>query len=255
MKKIIILGSTFMMATTLLLTGCTKKEEPVEETATPEPTAEVTETAEPGAVLGGWQVFEENTAHIGDDDIARFEKAMEGLVGVGYEPLDVIATQVVSGTNYAYLAKGTTVTAQPEVGYYVVVVYENTQGEVQLHAINKIELGDVKVVANPEGENLVGAWEVMDTGKAGMLPGEDIQVAFDEAMTNLLGVSLNPIALLGTQVVNGTNYMVLSRGKTVTPEATLNLYVTTFNVNTEGKVEVLSNDIFDLLSYTEPTAE
>lgn len=60
---------------------------------------------------GGWTVHDPMTA----EDKAVFETALKGLVGCKYEPI-VVATQVVNGVNYIYIAKYTTVTATPKVG-------------------------------------------------------------------------------------------------------------------------------------------
>ena len=52
--------------------------------------------AEP--MLGGWTVAE--SAEITEEQKAIFDKAMEKLVGVGYEPVAYLASQVVAGTNH-----------------------------------------------------------------------------------------------------------------------------------------------------------
>lgn len=235
----------------MMLVGCGQKqtEEPAEEPAATEETQQVEEKpADTGAMLGGWTVNTETNNMMADDDVARFETAMEGLLGVNYTPVQVIATQVVNGTNYAYLASGSTVTAEPKNGWYVIVVNENTSGEVSLINIREIDLADIHTKENADGAAL-GGWTATDTGKAGMLPGQDAQAAFDEAQKKLLGVTLNPVVLLGTQVVNGTNYAILSRGKTSTENPEVQLYVTTFNANSDGSVEVLENNLLDLEYY------
>lgn len=248
----------------LMLAGCGQKpaEEPAaepeatEETKTEE--APATEApaeeapAEDGAMLGGWTVNTEYNSMMADDDVARFEKALEGLTGVGYTPVTILATQVVNGTNYAYLAVGQTVTAEPVSGWYVVNVNENSAGEISLVSINQIDVAEIHTMDNADGAAL-GGWTATDTGKAGMLAGEDAQVAFDAAAEKLLGVTLNPIAVLGTQLVNGTNYAVLSRGKTSTEDPAVNLYVTKYHVGTDGTVDEVQNAVFDLAYYVTVT--
>ena len=248
----------------MMLVGCEQKqteepaEAPAEATAEPtaeataEPTAETTETAEnAGALLGGWTVNTEYNSMMADNDVARFEKALEGLVGVGYTPVTILATQVVNGTNHAYLAKGTTVTAEPVDGWYVVVVNENSAGEISLVNIKQIDVADIHTKDNADGAAL-GGWTATDTGKAGMLAGEDTMIAFEAAAEKLLGVTLNPITVLGTQVVNGTNYAVISRGKTVTENPELSLYITKFHAGTDGTVDEVENAVFDLEYYVTP---
>ena len=240
----------------VMLAGCTKTAVTEPETspeATEETTVETTtETTEENAMIaGGWTVNDSYNVLLADDEEKIFEQAMEGLVGVGYTPIQVIATQLVSGTNYAYLASGTTVTANPETNYYVIVIYNSLDGNVEITSIKQIEIPDVKA---KEGDNqeALGAWEVRGSGKAGMLPNEDAQASFDAASEKLLGVRLNPIVLLGSQVVAGTNYLALCRGITATENAETNLYVVKWNQDPQGNSEILENNMFDLEYYVTP---
>ena len=237
----------------LMLVGCSapKTEEPA-ATATPEATAEATAEAAPAeqspeALAGGWTVNESYNELLADDDKARFEKAIEGLVGVGYTPIQVIGTQVVNGTNYAYLASGTTVTAEPVSGYYIVNVNESSSGEISVVNIAQIDIADVKT-RDAAGAAL-GGWQATDTGKPGMLPGEEAQSSFDAA-TKDGDMIYNPIVLLGTQVVAGTNYKALCRGKAA--DGTVNLYVVTWFAGVNGENTVLESALFDLESYVTP---
>jgi hypothetical protein len=48
---------------------------------------------------------------------------------------------------------------------------------------------------------------------------EEAQSAFDKAMEGLVGVNYTPLALLGTQLVSGTNYSFLCEAAVVYPDA------------------------------------
>lgn len=253
----------FMMAMLagLMLVGCgqNKPEEPAEtpaeepaatQEAAPAETAEAT-AENNGPMLGGWTANADYNHMMADDDTARFETALEGLLGVNYTPVTVLATQVVNGTNYAYLAAGQTVTAEPVNGWYVVVVNQNSAGEISLVNIKEIDVADVHTQENAD-EKLLGGYTPTDTGKPGMLAGEDAMAAFDEATKSLMGVTLNPITVLGTQVVNGLNYVVLSRGKASTENPEVNLYVTKYHAGTDGTVDGVENALFDLVYYVTP---
>ena len=161
------------------------------------------------------------------------------------------ATAENNGTNYAYLAAGQTVTAEPVNGWYVVVVNQNSAGEISLVNIKEIDVADVHTQENAD-EKLLGGYTPTDTGKPGMLAGEDAMAAFDEATKSLMGVTLNPITVLGTQVVNGLNYVVLSRGKASTENPEVNLYVTKYHAGTDGTVDGVENALFDLVYYVTP---
>lgn len=247
----------------LMVAGCaqTSPAAPA-ETAKPEATAEATaapeETAQPAEtalteMTGAWTVNTDFNAQLADNDKTRFETALEGFVGVGYTPIQVIAEQVVNGTNYAYLVMSQAVTANALSNYHIMVINETPANEVSLVNIKKIEVSDIKTKA--AAETLLGGWQATGTGKAGMLPGEAAQASFDEACKSLEeGLILNPIALLGTQVAAGTNYAALCRGR-FDGEDEYTLYITKWFNGIDGKTQMLSNELFDLEYYTTPSIE
>ena len=201
-----------------------------------------------GAVVGGWTVNTEAATQVSADEQALFEKALEGMTGVGYEPVAVLATQVVSGTNRAYLCKGTTVTADPTTNWYVVVVYESLDGSAELLSIQQIDVSAPKT--NDEGlpEDVLGGWSVVETEGAELVPAEATE-AFATASEGYVGVSLNPIAVLATQVVSGTNYLVLCEGAPVTADPTPGLYLAEVYANLDGGAEFTNVSTLDLIGY------
>ncbi|MFV0411899.1 MAG: hypothetical protein ACK5L3_01350, partial [Oscillospiraceae bacterium] len=74
-------------------------------------------TESQGAV-GAFREERELTA----DEKELFEKAVAELVGVKYEPIRV-STQVVNGTNYKFLCKGTAADANMTESEYYVTIY------------------------------------------------------------------------------------------------------------------------------------
>lgn len=128
--------------------------------------------AEESPVLaGGWQVTEDPavTAEAG----AALDKALEGLVGVGYQPVALLATQVVAGTNYCILCKGTTVTAVPQPFYALVYVSEDLQHNASVMDIQRIDYNP-EYPGLPEDDwqnpvmNIVGYYEDETSGRAVM---------------------------------------------------------------------------------------
>ena len=79
---------------------------------------------------GGWRETEDKA--VTEEAKAAFDKAMEGLVGVAYKPVAVIASQVVNGTNRAYLAEATVVYPGAETEYVIVTVHEGLDGSAEL---------------------------------------------------------------------------------------------------------------------------
>lgn len=94
----------------------------------------------PEGLMGGWQDNQELPNLLSEKENEVFNKAISGLVGVGYEPVATLATQVVAGTNYAFLAKGTTVTATPITHLHIVKVYADLQGNAEITNICGIDL-------------------------------------------------------------------------------------------------------------------
>ena len=114
-KKITVL---LFVAMLLLAAGCAKKDEPEE-------------------ILGGWSDVEDGT--ITEELQQKFDKAMEGLTGVGYVPLELLETQIVSGTNYKFLCDATTVSQTPETKKVIVTIYEDLQGNLSILDIEDAE--------------------------------------------------------------------------------------------------------------------
>lgn len=101
---------------------------------------EVEETGVPvydSDLEGGWRHRED--MNLSKEDIQLFDNALEGLVGVNYSPIAVLATQVVAGTNYAYLCEATPAVLDSEPFYAVVVIYEDLSGNTEISDI--VELG------------------------------------------------------------------------------------------------------------------
>lgn len=86
-------------------------------------------------LLGGFTSFRE----ISNEEKALFTKAIENLVGVGYTPL-AVATQVVSGMNYAFFCNSRVVVPGAESYNSLVVIYKPITGEPILKEIKRVNL-------------------------------------------------------------------------------------------------------------------
>ena len=134
MKKLLTLLLTLLMVFTLV--GCNSKEDaPVVQE--PEKQEEVEETKEEPEIVGGYVNAEDGTLTDELKDI--FNKALEGLTGAAYEPQELVATQVVAGTNYKFLASGSKTTNPITKGTYYITIYKDLQGNVSLLDIETIE--------------------------------------------------------------------------------------------------------------------
>lgn len=246
-RAFVMLGA---MALATGLFGCGSKPEPEPET---EPDGEaITPTEEPDStpVSGGWETnADAPTSALTADQQAVFDQAIENYDGMDLLPACVLATQVVAGTNYAFLCQGTSVTANPETGWYVVVVYENLEGACEASSVEQINVSEPALVAGAQdGEDaVVGGWAVVPQVT-------DDPIAIPEKAASAFAAcdesaGLSPLALLATQLVAGTNYRILCVGAPAVPDAQGELNVVDVYEDLEGKAECASIEPFDLLTY------
>ena len=213
---------------------------------TPETQTPTTPTTPPDQLMGGWQVFNGTTPAYTDDEKAVFDQAIAGLVGMNYELVRVLGTQLVSGTNYAFLARGPTVTANPSSAWYVLIVYQDLSGNVSLTAVNPIDLTNPKTTDKSVPAGFAGAWELYPPANSALEPPEAAD-AFNKAGGSYEGVTLSPIATLATQVVAGTNYKLLCQGAPADGGSKPQLYLVTVYADLQGGAQVSDAQALDVL--------
>lgn len=99
-------------------------------------------------------------------------------------------------------------------------------------------------IAEPEPEPIAeprsGGWTVAEDPTLT----DELRAIFEKGMTELVGVNYTPVALLGTQVVAGTNYCFLAQGTVVYPDAAPKFMTVYLYEDLSGAVSVM--DIEDL---------
>ena len=159
-----------------------------------------------------------------------FAKATETLTGVGYEPVAYLGSQVVAGTNHLILCKATPTTAEPKSTYALVTLFEGLNGEAEI--TNVIE-SSVNAAGAADGET-TGAYTAPE--KPGVT--DEAKAALEKALNGLGGAQYDAKALLGTQVVSGTNYMLLCKITTVTAEPVSHYSIVTVYEDLEGNASI-----------------
>lgn len=160
--------------------------------------------------VGGWTIPADTK--ITDEEFAIFNKGIEGLVGVEYEPVAYLGSQLVAGTNHCFLCKATVVYPGTTPQYKLVYIYEKLDGTEEILNIADIELpGAGDADSNP----IPGGWSYADD------PSVDEKTAsvVDKATEKLLGAEYEPVAYIGSQVVAGMNHAVLCRITAISPDA------------------------------------
>ena len=247
MKKILTLLLTLLMAFTLV--GCGSKQEEVIKEETIEQTQEVVEPIkEEPELVGGFIDVEDGTLTDELKDI--FTKALEGLLGASYEPVELVATQVVAGTNYKFLANGTKTTNPITKGTYYVTVYEDLQGNVSLLDIETIEekQEQVKEEVNKQDITQMSFWVVFydqygnelqrETLKYGTVPEYKswLPEGFDNWVYKNTGRDVGTLkAITGNTYYQAVCHEVYHSSSDPTPEPvptpTVTNYTVSFNLN------------------------
>lgn len=180
-------------------------------------------------LAGGWEVNTGSTS-ISKNAAAKaaFKKATAELLGVSYQPIAVLGTQVVAGTKYAILCRATPVVpdAVPEIT--IMYIYENVDGTVDIDGFQTVISGGDK-----------GGFKA-NTGKFAIKNKKNKAVysAYKKAMKELVGVDYKPVLYLGSQNKSGSNYMILCRSQAVYPNAPYEWSLVTVSKSAKGKVKL-----------------
>ena len=155
---------------------------------------------------------------------------LNALLGVRYTPIAYLGSQLVNGTNHAVLAEQTIVTGKDSANVVLVIFNEKPEG-VAVTNIERVVEGD---------DNHV---DVQTT-----IP-QEAQNAFDKALGEFVGATVEPFAQLATKAAEGTDYILAA---TVTPvSADPKVAIVTVNAVTRHAtfVDLLPNKNGDALGY------
>ncbi len=92
-------------------------------------------------MVGGWAIADQN--EISEEQKAVFDKALDGLVGVSYEPIEPIAylgNQLVAGMNHCFLCKATVVYPNATPTLVLLYVYEDLSGNATITNIANLDI-------------------------------------------------------------------------------------------------------------------
>jgi len=90
-------------------------------------------------LAGGWEAAEDPA--VTEELQALFDKGLEGLLGVNYVPAAYLGSQVVAGTNHAFLCQGTVVVPDAVPSWKIVFLYEDLEGNVSILNIADFDFG------------------------------------------------------------------------------------------------------------------
>ena len=187
--------------------------------------------------VGGWD------GNIDNIDIeknaeakAALEKATASLTGMSFEGIYLLGKQIVSGTNYCFLCKGTATVPDAIPGYYLVYVYADLNSNASVLKIDPL-------LEVPEA-GLSGGWAV-NTGDVAFDKNADVKAAYEKALASMVmaGGEMEPVAYLGSKVVAGLNYLLLCRVKAVVEDPSTELVLVTVYADLEGNATITTQDV------------
>ena len=95
-------------------------------------------------LLGGWEPSADPA--VTEELKALFEKGTETLTGISYIPIAYLGSQVVAGTNHAFLCQAVTAypgTLDADPAYTMVYLYEDLSGQVSILSIADFDIGSL----------------------------------------------------------------------------------------------------------------
>lgn len=95
--------------------------------------------------------------------------------------------------------------------------------------------------ASAMASGLLGGWTTAEDPAID----ENLQILFEQATEDLLGVKYTPVVYLGSQAVSGTNHCFLCQGAAVTPDARPGWYLIYINEDLNGAVSLMGIAPFD----------
>ena len=128
MKKLLalILAALLGASLAICLTSCDDEEKTDNGTSSDE-------------IVGGWS--SPDSVKVTDEAASALKKATEKLAGGTYEPIALLGTQVVAGTNHAILCKASEINKGSS--WVIIYLYEDLQGDVSIMNIADFEFGSL----------------------------------------------------------------------------------------------------------------
>lgn len=218
MKKLIVLA--LCVVTVFSLAACGQKA----DTQVEKEITEV-ETQENTTMAGGWSRAESPV--VSDEMKEKLGKALDGMDGASYIPVAYLGSQIVAGTNYALLCRVAPVVPDAVETYAIVYLNETLEGEVSIMEIVESE-------KTTDISDMPGGWFQSESP---VVP-DEVRASLEKALDGMVGATYQPIALLSSQVVQGTNYCILCEVTPVVPDAESSYALVYLYVDLDGNAEL-----------------
>lgn len=226
--KIMALGLTAIMLTGAV-TAC--------KTTKSGGAAEMNSQTKNEQTVGGWKVPESTEV---TEELKKYYQAAcskyDGT-GSGHEPVALLATQVVNGTNYCFYCVSTARSSSGPLSPVIAYVNVKPSGEADFIKTDRDILPG-------SGEQVPGGWENAEDYKIT----DEIRKVVENASEKLTGAIYLPVAYIGSQVVSGKNHYILCKMESsvieLKGEASY-AFITVYE-NLEGKCEITDTKEYKL---------
>jgi hypothetical protein len=140
------------------------------------------------------------------------------IVGAEYNPIAYVGSQEVNGVNHAILAEQVLTTGK-DVRNIVMLILNEKEDKFTIAGIDRLveqgaPLGGIQIADN-----------------FAVTP--DVEQAFRHAIEGYVGMRIEPVALLGTQQVHGTNYILFVQTVAADRNGTVDAAVLVVNETTK----------------------
>lgn len=188
MKKIINLIIILLLMFSLF--GCKKEETKLKD---PEPD---------NVSTGSWEINYEHESFIYDNqDLINFLSTSDLNGQDDYKVVALLGNQVVAGTNHMFLCQND--------NYEVVIVYEDLDSNYSISKVVPFKIEEyLENNSTYNHEMLMGGWYPYFDEK-NVMDVKDIDLFNPKIVEDNFDTYYKPIALLGSQIVSGTNYCYL----------------------------------------------
>lgn len=210
---------------------------------------DIVDTAWPagkGDGAGSW--IHTDSPEVTIDAQAALELAAVSDVGVSYDALALIETQVVEGINYLLVCDVAAVAPESAPVLSFVVVNAGADGSASITDVVTIEEGAKPTdPTNPVDpvDPVVGAWEPYDKIELEILPAGSKEI-FEAAMASFDGIALEPAAqLLTFTTEDSKEYIYLAKEKVLPETATSGWFIVNVEKTGEDNPIVKSEIEFD----------
>jgi hypothetical protein len=184
------------------------------------------------------------------DQESIFNRATEKQAGIEFTPVALLAERNIGGMEYVYLCKAAAVVQPSKKYWFVLTAYKSMNDRVTLRCTRRIRLRSIATNKDPRRGTSEDGFRIIPVMYEPAALSDSAGEVFIKGTENYAGYNLRPIALLGTQEVNGKNYKFLCYGTGVgTNRSSRDIFVLDIYEHPSGLCTLKSCEPMNLRMY------